>query len=512
MKNLINTIVFLFLLMGFGQAQTIDDNFFNEVNTFLNKTVTSGLVDYDQASTDPQLEQLILKIENADLTSASANTKKAFYINAYNLNVINLVSKSYPTGSPMDIAGFFDSKKIKVAGQKLTLNKLEKNNLLKIYGDERFHFVLVCGAVGCPPITNFAYTPGEIESQLEKQTRLAINNPSFLKVSGNNTELSQIFKWYVDDFGGSKNSILKFINTYRDTPISNSTNVTYYQYDWALNDTAKKKDSTQGQGLKAANASRYVVSSTIRKGSFEVKIFNNLYSQKTGSEGDLRDRSSFFTTSLSVLYGLNNRLNIGIATRYRKVRNQSLPSSPFEVFGSDELGSSRSGLTAFGPQIRYAPVPSWENFSIQSSFVFPIGSDLAGSDTQPYIDWTGATWNTQFFNDIPIGTNFSLFTEIDILLEDIGSFDKGHTNRFSTPATLILSYNPNSKSTIYSLASFSPTWAADFDYFAQAGFGAKYQFTPKLELELLYSKFTNEFLTDNGGQAATYNLGLRFNI
>lgn len=494
-----------------SQAQKIDASFFNEVNTFLGKSVKNGLVDYSQVSSDASLTALVHKIETADLTKASDNTKKAFFINAYNLIVINLVSKSYPTESPKDIAGFFDRTKVNVAGQNLTLNKLENDKLIKQYGDARFHFALVCGAMDCPPITDFAYTPAGLETQLEKQTKLAVNNPSFIRVHGNKVALSQIFWWYEGDFGGSKYSVLEFINIYRHSSINKSSDVSYYQYDWGLNDTAKKKKANT-EGLKATNASRYVVSSTIRKGSIEVRLFNNLYSQKTRSGGDLSDRSSFFTTLVNVLFGLNNRFNIGFATRFRKVRNQSLPSSAFEVFGSDKFGASRSGITAFGPQVRYAPVSSWENFSIQSSFVFPIGRDLSGRVTPPYIDWSGATWNTQLFNDFPIGTKFSLFTELDILLEDIGRFDNGHSNRFSTPATLILSYNPNWRSTIYTLSGFSPTWAVDFDYYTQFGVGAKYQFSPNFELELLYTKFTNEFLANNGGQAATYNLGLRFNL
>ncbi len=511
MKKIINTVAAIFLIIGMSNAQKIDKTFFDNVDAFLKTHVTNGLINYEAASNDSQLSQLIKTIETADVSNESEMTKKAFYINAYNLNVINQVALSYPTSSPQDIGGFFDKGRIVVGGKKMSLNALEKNKLLKPYKDPRFHFVLVCGALGCPPITNFAYTPENLDAQLDKQSSEAVNDPSFTIVNQNKVQLSQIFKWYSHDFGGSKSGILKFINTYRNTPISKDSKVSYYQYDWTLNDTQVSKSKA---GLKAqgANASRYIVSSTIKKGSFEVKIFNNLYSQKTGSEGNLSDRSSFFTTSASFLYGLNDRVNIGFVTRYRKVRNQALPSSPFEVFGSDEARNSRSGLTAFGPQIRYAPVPSWENFSIQSSFVLPIGSDLAGSDSQPYIDWTGATWNTQFFNDFPIGTNFSLFTEIDLLLEDIGSPSKGHSNRFSTPATLIFSYNPNPKTTIYTLGGFSPYWQADFDYFIQAGIGTKYQFTPKLELELLYTKFTNKFLLDTGGQAATYNLGLRFNI
>jgi len=255
-----------------------------------------------------------------------------------------------------------------------------------------------------------------------------------------------------------------------------------------------------------------VVSSTIPKGSVEVKIFNNLYSQRTGNGESLTDRSTFFTTSISYLYGLNRRFNVGISTRYRRVRNDQLPISAFAVLGSSEAGSDRTGITAFGPQIRYAPVDAWSNFSIQSAFFFSPGENLTGSATEPFIDWDGATWNTQLFNDFSIGTSFSLFTELDFLIEDIGSSADGHINRFSTPVTLIFSYNPDPKTTLYTIGSYSPFWQDNFDYFWQVGAGAKYQFTPNLELELLVTDFTNQFLTDTGGQAATFNLGFRFNI
>lgn len=264
------------------------------------------------------------------------------------------------------------------------------------------------------------------------------------------------------------------------------------------------------QSFENNNATRYVVSSTIPKGSIELKLFNNLYTQRTGNMDNLTDRATFLTASLSFLYGLNDRLNIGFATRYRRVRNDQLPSTPFGVFGSGEAGTSRQGFTAFGPQIRYAPFPQLENFSVQSSFVFAIGDQLAGSSTQPYIDWNGATWNTQLFNDIALGNNFSLFTELAFLLEDIGN--NGNQNRFSTPVTLILSYRPNNKTTLYTLGGYSPYWQSTFDYFIQGGFGAKYQFTPDVEFELLYTGFSNKFLHNTDGKANTYNIGVRVNL
>ncbi|MEO0731541.1 MAG: hypothetical protein AAFZ52_01810, partial [Bacteroidota bacterium] len=65
---------------------------------------------------------------------------------------------------------------------------------------------------------------------------------------------------------------------------------------------------------------------------------------------------------------------------------------------------------------------------------------------------------------------------------------------------------------LYGLASYSPYWQQDFDYFYQLGAGAKYQFTPKFELELLVTAFENQFISANDGSAGTVNLGLRFNL
>ncbi len=518
MKSVISLIFTMFVLSGTIFGQNIDEKFFNDAHSFFQENVKNGRVNYTGLKSNMKLRSLIKVIENANVSNGNDATKQAFYINAYNLLVINQAAQKYPLNSVQDIKGFFDMRKVTIEGKRMTLNKLEKDYLLKPYKDARFHFVLVCGALGCPPITDFAYTPEKLDQQMDQQTKLALNDASFVKVNGNKVQLSQIFKWYTSDFGGSKKSILKFINKYRTNVLPPDAKVNYYNYDWNLNDTAKRTSSIGGTSVVPVgnNASRYIVSSTIKKGSIETKIFNNLYTQKIGFEGNLTDRSTFFTTSVSFLYGLNDRFNVGFNTRYRRVRNDKLPSNVFNVFGSnldaDSGESNRQGFTAFGPQIRYAPVPKWENFSIQSSFVFPIGNELAGGASGPYIDWNGATWWTQVFNDFPIGTKFSLFTELDFLLEDIGGKDS-NINRFSTPVIAIFSYNPTPKLILYTLGGFSPFWQSEFDYFVQGGFGAKYQFTPNLELELLFTDFTNKFLqSENGGQAATYNLGLRFNL
>jgi len=497
-------VVAIFLQYVFSlslTAQPAVESFFESSDSFFKKYTDDGKVDYQSIINDAAINPLITVIEN--IPSIDNQNKKAFLVNAYNLWVIKKITKEYPVSNVQSIAQFFNKKDVTIGGSQYSLNQLEKENILNEFKDPRLHFVLVCAAVDCPPITNYSFTPENLEEKLEQQTKLAINDRQFLKSMGNQYSLSQIFKWYRFDFGGSKQSVINFINKYKSKEIPSDASITYYDYDWTLNDLVTNIGST----LNGKSSNRYVVSAAIPKGQYEIKLFNNLYSQQTG-ESPNKLRRTFFTTTLTALYGLFNGFNVGINTRYRKVLNEFGDTTPFHVLGS--LGSSgRQGITAFGPQIRVAPFPSLKNFSIQSSYVFAIGDELEGNGQKPFIDWNGATWITQLFNDHTISPSFSLFTELDFIIEDIGKSDKGALNRFSTPATVILSYFPVRNVTIYGLSSYSPFWSDTYDYFYQYGLGSKYQLNPNFEIEVLVNKFVNRFLKEANGNAATYNLGFR---
>lgn len=253
---------------------------------------------------------------------------------------------------------------------------------------------------------------------------------------------------------------------------------------------------------------RYIVSSTIPQKGVEAKLFNNLYTQQTGpGDGTLDARASYFTSFLSFLYGVNDRFNAGFDARFRGVRIDNLPSSPFELFSFEDGEHTRYGVTTIGPKVRIAPFTKLPKFSIQSAFWFPIGDQLTGTNNDPFIDWDGASWWTQFFNDFSIGNNFALFTEVDFFIEDLG---KDRTNRISTPVTGIFSYFPIEGGTLYVLGGYSPYWQENYDYFVQAGVGAKYQFNPQFEIELLYTYFTNGDLQFLEGKASTFNIGFRY--
>ena len=521
MTKLITLLTLTFLSLNLA-AQNAND-FFVDANAFFSEHVTNGSVDYAAVKKDARLSSFVQDIASFDYSKLTRSEQKAYLINAYNLLVISQIIEKYPIASVQETGAFFDRESVTVAGKKYSLNKFEKEEILKPFGDARLHFVLVCGAKGCPPITNFAYTPENLSKQLDTQTKLALNDPSFISVDGNTVKISKIFEWYATDFGSNKMTRFNFISGYRNGRIPSSAKFKYIDYDWSINDTAASTSSA-GSGSTAANSARYVVSSTIPKGTVELKLFNNLYTQHSDRDQEFGSRNNFFTSTLSALYGVNKRFNAGIEVKYRRVTNTGLPSSALTVFtGIDEAAgdSQRNGITGIGPKIRWAPTASLPNFSIQSTLQFGVGNNLTGlnddanpENNLPFIDWQGVISNTQFFNDIAIGTRFSLFTEVDLLFEDLGGDNEENdfSNRFTTPATLIFSYFPNPKTTIYTIGNYAPTWTGDFTYFYQFGIGFKYQFAPYFELETLLTEFRNNFLLDDNGQAATFNLGIRYNI
>ena len=211
------------------------EHFFTAADAFFQLNVKNGLVDYKSIHSSPdKIEKLTEMIANIDLSKSSNGAKTAFYINAYNLLTIKNVVDNWPMASPLDNAGFFNKVTFMVAGDKMTLNDIENNHLRP---DPRVHFVLVCGANGCPKIINNAYTPGNLQLMLDKQTKKAMNDPQFIRVSSNEkkVEISEIFKWYSDDFVKHSGSVTAYINAYRDTPLPSKAEVGYYTYDWKVN-------------------------------------------------------------------------------------------------------------------------------------------------------------------------------------------------------------------------------------------------------------------------------------
>ncbi|NQZ44342.1 MAG: DUF547 domain-containing protein [Flavobacteriaceae bacterium] len=213
--------------------------FFSKTDAFMEAYVTDGKVAYQRLHNDATaLDAVLALAKDIQVDKTHAADYQAFWINAYNLAVIKGIVSNYPIKSPLDKAGFFDKKTYSLAGKEITLNDIENKLLRGNFPTEaRFHFVLVCAGLGCPPIVSYAYTPDRLEDQLQQQTVSALNDPNFIRVKGKKVQISQLFEWYKGDFTQNGKSELDFINAYRNEKIDAKAKVGYYAYDWRLNET-----------------------------------------------------------------------------------------------------------------------------------------------------------------------------------------------------------------------------------------------------------------------------------
>lgn len=512
----------LFTSFSFGQKEKLD-NFFIKTDLFMSMNVSGGLVNYKDIAENKialaDLQSLIKELKVKEVEDK--NYQKAFLINAYNVLVIKTVIDNYPTQSPMLVSGFFTKNKHQIADfGEVTLNDLENKLIRKVYKDPRVHFVLVCAGVSCPPIIDEAYLPSTLEEQLSAQTKKSLNDPKFIRVNEKEVLVSEIFKWYKVDFVSKDRSVLNFINEYRTEKLLAESKIAFYPYDWSLN--SQKKSFEAGS---KSNILEFTPSKLMKKGQWDIKIFNNLYTQTKSTDNNQNviknePRQTFFTTTLEAYTGIskNARFNIGAIVNLKS--NIGNNNSAFDVFKfNTSQGVSRAAISSIGLAFKVSPFKKINNFSIQSNFFFPLFTDVAGSF---YLDKRSYVWDNRFYYDKSFGADkFQVFAQMDLTysfgeLQKDASADENAGERFANnslafPLSVFLSYFPSQKFTVYvntQQYQLIPTVKGGFGQeFTVAGIGAKYQITHKLNLEISTSSFLRGTASGLGN---TYNLGLRF--
>ncbi len=202
----------------------------------LKKNVSArGKVNYNNLKAEEAKLDGYLKALDANPPASgwSKSKKMAYWINAYNAATIKLILKNYPVSSITKLHGGkpWDHKWIPLGGKTYTLNNIENDILRPVYKDARIHFAVNCAAKSCPPLLNRAWTEGNLNSYLEKQTKAFINDPSQNTISADAVEISKIFEWYSADFG----NIITYLNKYSNVKIKPGAKVTYKDYNWSLN-------------------------------------------------------------------------------------------------------------------------------------------------------------------------------------------------------------------------------------------------------------------------------------
>lgn len=270
-----------------------------------------------------------------------------------------------------------------------------------------------------------------------------------------------------------------------------------------------QEDDNQGSVIQT-----YTPSILLKKGQWDIKWFNNLYTETKdlfGPNGSKQDipRNTFFTSTVDIFAGVSEsrKFNLGLLLEFRS--NVVGGRDALDVFKFDgKSGSARSGFTSFAPAIKFNPIKNVGNFTIQSAFHIPLVD--TESEDGVFLDQKSFIFQNRFFYDYSFsGGDWQLFSELNTELNFGNKEESFANNSFRLTPGVFLSYFPSSKFTILALAQHSQLIDLGNDFsqdFTALGGGLKYQLSNVLNIETLYTNFVRG---NDTGLGQTFNLGLR---
>ena len=244
MKKLLLLLTFIILpITSQAYAQSYADDYDGLLKDYVKPATGDGIsyngVDYNSWAKDARhakVRDAVLAIDPDSLTSKEE--KLAYWINAYNILTIDLITRTGEQKSIKELGSIFKSPWDKydweIAGKKYTLNNIEHDTIRKM-GEPRIHFAVNCAAKSCPDLRAEAYRADKLDAQLDEQTNLTLDNDTkgFSKGNGNEVRVTKIMDWYGEDFDNG--DVGSWLAAYRPDTVDAKTNVKFLKYDWSLN-------------------------------------------------------------------------------------------------------------------------------------------------------------------------------------------------------------------------------------------------------------------------------------
>ena len=185
-------------------------------------------------------------MEAVDPTALNYNEAFAYWANLYNAVTIDVVLDHYPVKSILRIMsglrpGPWKRKLVTVNGERLSLDNIEHDILRVHFKDPRVHYAVNCASYGCPNLAEKAFTGGNLEEMLDAGARDYINHPRGVSIVDGRVTASSIYKWFQEDFGGSKTGVIEHMKLYASPELKAQLDdvftINKFEYDWSLNQT-----------------------------------------------------------------------------------------------------------------------------------------------------------------------------------------------------------------------------------------------------------------------------------
>jgi len=233
-------------------SETIDHS---PWNNFLREYVVtppvSGInrVRYDNVAAGDRktLQGYLDFLQTLPISTYNRDEQKAYWINLYNALTVHIILSHYPVDSIRDInisPGWFSrgpwgAKLLTVEGVKLSLDDIEHRILRPVWKDNRVHYAVSCASLGCPNLFPVAYTSQNLELLLDQGAREYVNHSRGATFKNGHLQVSSIYIWFQDDFGGSTDSVVAHLRQYASGGLAarlrSYSGDLKHDYDWRLN-------------------------------------------------------------------------------------------------------------------------------------------------------------------------------------------------------------------------------------------------------------------------------------
>ncbi len=170
----------------------------------------------------------------------------AYWINFYNALTVKLVLENYPLRSIRQIDGVlgfggpWKRPRVSVEGQMLSLDNMEHGILRPGFADPRVHYAVNCASYSCPNLIPRAFTAANLHDLLELGAHDYINHPRGVSLENGRLQVSSIYHWFKEDFGGTDAGVIAHMQAYAEGELAQGLKtvqrISGHHYDWALND------------------------------------------------------------------------------------------------------------------------------------------------------------------------------------------------------------------------------------------------------------------------------------
>jgi hypothetical protein len=236
----------------------------------------NGMVDYKTLRRKRlELKALLEEFDKLDpdvYHSWSKEDKIAFWLNAYNIQMLNIITENYPIESSrflrlfpgwgpnsiLHIKGIWRNYKFLVMDEEFTLAEIDRRFFRKEFDDPRIFFAISRASLSSPPLRNEPYYGHKLNEQLDDQTKRFLSSPLAFRTDKEKGRvyLSSLFqsssygKEFISKFAIDKKfkdhepttrAVLNFITNYvtRDKVSFlevGKYSVKFMKYDWTIND------------------------------------------------------------------------------------------------------------------------------------------------------------------------------------------------------------------------------------------------------------------------------------